>query len=139
MTNPLIIERVINAPVNKVWQAITDKDQMKHWYFDLPDFEPVVGTEFRFYGGPEDRQYLHVCVVTEVIENKKIAYTWRYDGYEGNSEVAFELSPEGEKTKVKLTHSGLETFPEIPDLARKNFEGGWTELIGNLLPGFVEK
>jgi uncharacterized protein YndB with AHSA1/START domain len=138
MNLPFTIERVISAPVNKVWKAITDKDQMKHWYFNLPDFKPLVGTEFRFSGGPEDRQYLHICKVTEVIENKKISYTWRYDGYEGNSEVTFELFPEGEKTRVKLTHAGIETFPKIADFARENFEGGWTELIGKLLPDFVE-
>ncbi len=33
---PFIIERTYNAPVSKVWSAITDKDQMKQWYFDIP-------------------------------------------------------------------------------------------------------
>ena len=29
----IIIERTFNAPVDAVWNAITDKDQMKQWYF----------------------------------------------------------------------------------------------------------
>ena len=32
---PLVIERTLNAAIEKVWQAITGKDQMKQWYFDL--------------------------------------------------------------------------------------------------------
>ena len=136
---PFIIERTFNAPVEKVWQAITDKDQMKQWYFDLPDFKPEQGLEFSFEGGPEDKKYLHLCRITEVIENKKIAYTWRYDGYEGNSLVTFELFAEGDKTRLKLTHEGLETFPASnPDLAKENFVAGWTDLIGSLLKKYVE-
>ena len=139
MNAPLIVERVVNAPVKKVWQAITDKDQMKQWYFDLPDFSPDAGTEFRFWGGTPEKQYLHICVVKEVIKEKKISYSWRYDGYKGDSLVTFELFEEGEQTRVKLTHDLIESFGDIPDFARSNFEGGWNELIGNLLPGFVEK
>lgn len=132
------IERILNAKIKTVWQAITDKDQMKKWYFDLPDFKTEVGSEFRFFGGTPEKQYLHICVVKEVVEFKKISYTWRYDGYEGDSLVTFELFAEGEKTKIILTHSGLETFPPIKDLAKENFEMGWTELIGKLLKDFVE-
>ena len=50
---PIVIERTFNAAVSVVWNAITDKDQMKQWYFDLPDFKPVMGLEFQFWGGDE--------------------------------------------------------------------------------------
>ena len=33
----------IKTNVQKVWQALTDKSQMKEWYFDIPDFELRVG------------------------------------------------------------------------------------------------
>ena len=138
MNTPLIVEHLVNAPVKKVWEAITDKNQMKNWYFDLPGFKPEVGAEFRFWGGTPERQYLHISVVKEVIKEKKISYSWRYDGYEGDSLVTFELFPEGSQTRVRLTHALLESFPAIPDFARSNFEAGWSELIGKLLPGFVE-
>ena len=36
---PIVIEQTVNAPVSKVWQAITDKNQMKQWYFDLKEFK----------------------------------------------------------------------------------------------------
>lgn len=138
---PFVIERTYNASTEKVWKAITDKDQMKQWYFDIANFKPEVGVEFEFYGGsPEGIQYRHLCKIIEVIKGKKLTYSWRYDGYEGNSYVTFELFPEGEKTRLKLTHKGLETFPaNNPDFAKKNFAEGWNEIIGSILKDFVEK
>jgi uncharacterized protein YndB with AHSA1/START domain len=136
---PFIIERTYNAPVEKVWRAITDREQMKQWYFDIKEFKPVVGFEFQFEGGPDDRSYLHLCKITEVVENKKLTYSWRYDGFEGISFVTWELFKEGNKTRVRLTHAGLETFPATnPDFAKKNFEAGWTEITGKLLAEFLE-
>ena len=136
---PFVIERTFDVPVAKVWAALTDSAQMKHWYFDLPGFQPKVVYEFEFLGGPPGREYLHKCKVTQAIENKIIAYTWRYEGYPGNSEVSFELIPHGNKTTVKLTHKGLETFGTTnPDLAKKNFADGWTDIVGNSLRRFLQ-
>lgn len=135
------IERILNAPIEKVWKAISNKEEMKHWYFDLAEFKPEVGFEFEFTGGPSDgAQYIHQCKITEAILNKKLTYSWAYKGYEGKSLVTFELFKEGEKTKIKLTHTGLETFPSTnKDFARTNFEAGWNEIIGKSLPHFVEQ
>jgi uncharacterized protein YndB with AHSA1/START domain len=137
-SEPFVIERVYNAPVEKVWRAITDKDDMKQWYFDLPEFKPEVGFEFQFEGGNEGRTYLHLCKVTEVVTGKKLTYSWRYKGYEGNSFVTFELFPEGNNTRLKLTHEGLDTFPPISDFAKQNFVAGWTEIIGESLEKFLK-
>ncbi len=134
----IIIERTYNSPADRVWKAITDRDEMKQWYFDLEAFKPETGFEFQFYGGTPEKQYLHLCKVTEVVPGKKITYSWRYDGYPGISYVTFELFEEGDKTRIKLTHEGLESFPaDVPDFARKNFVEGWTELIGTLLEEYV--
>jgi len=72
---PFVIERTYNATAEKVWQAITDKNQMKQWYFDLKEFKPEVCFEFQFYGGTPEKQWLHLCKVTEVIPMKKLAYS----------------------------------------------------------------
>lgn len=137
---PFVIERIFHAPIETVWKAITDKNDMKQWYFDLVEFKPEVGFEFRFEGGPDEgTRYLHVCVVTEVLEGKKLTYSWRYDGYPGISFVTFELFPEADKTRLLLTHAGLESFPaSIPDFAKENFVEGWTEIIGTSLKSFLE-
>jgi uncharacterized protein YndB with AHSA1/START domain len=138
---PFIIERTYNAPIAKVWKAITNKDDMKQWYFDLPEFKAEVGFEFQFKGGrDESNQYLHLCKITEVVPEKRLTYSWRYDGYAGNSFVTFELLKEGkEKTKLILTHHGLETFPASnPDFVKANFAEGWTSIVGTSLKNFVE-
>jgi uncharacterized protein YndB with AHSA1/START domain len=135
---PLVLERTFDAPVALVWKALTEVDDIKHWSFDIREFEPRVGFEFQFYGEGKGVKYSHLCRITEVVPNKKLAYTWRYEGYAGDSLVTFELFAEGSRTRVRLTHAGLETFPAIAAFARKNFTEGWTQLVGSNLKTFVE-
>lgn len=138
---PFVMERIFNASPEMIWKAITDKDEMRKWYFDLKEFKPEVGFEFKFWGGKDDdHQYLHICEVTEVIPLKKLAYSWRFDGYQGMSYVTFELIVDGKNTKVRLTHAGLETFPSSnSDFAKDNFVTGWTAIIGSNLKDYLEK
>lgn len=138
---PVVVERIVRATPKRVWDAITKKDLMKQWYFDLSDFKAEVGFQFSFPGeGHKGAKYTHLCEVTEVIPTRKLAYTWRYEGLEGTSIVSFELEKAESGTKVILTHSGLDSFPAgNPDFSRSSFNGGWTELIGKLLPAFVER
>jgi uncharacterized protein YndB with AHSA1/START domain len=139
LAEAVMVERSFNAPVALVWKALTDVDQMRQWYFDLKEFKAEVGFEFEFAVEHEGNSYHHLCRVTEVVPQKKIAYTWRYKGQPGDSLVTIELSPDGDKTRLKLTHTGIETFPQTPAYARKNFEAGWTTIIGTELKQFVEK
>ena len=114
---------------------------MKKWYFDLEEFKAEPGFEFSFTGGKDDVEYLHRCKVIDVVPQRKLSYTWKYEGYPGESKVIFELFPEGNKTKLKLTHEGLETFAAAanPDFDRKNFVDGWTQIIGKALQEYVSK
>jgi len=139
LAEAVVIERTFNAPIVRVWKALTDKDEMKGWYFDLKEFKPEVGFEFEFTVEHEGFKYSHLCKITDVIPQKKLAYTWRYEGHEGDSLVTFELFREDENTRVKVTHTGIDTFPKTPAYARKNFENGWTQLIGTELKQFVER
>jgi len=137
---PFVIERIYNAPIEKVWKALTDKKQMKQWYFDIADFKPEPGFEFTFTGGSEEKTYVHLCKVVEVIPNKKLKHSWSYKDYEGMSYVTWELFSEGASTRLKLTHEGLETFPQNnPDFAKESFTEGWTYITGTSLKNFVEK
>jgi uncharacterized protein YndB with AHSA1/START domain len=139
-TTPFTIERTLNAPVSKVWEAISDNSKMKQWYFNIETFKPEVGFEFQFWGESADRKYLHLCKITEVIKEKKLSHTWTYKDYPGESIVTWELFPEGNKTRVVLTHSGLETFPQdSPDFKKESFAQGWTHIVGTSLKEFVEE
>ena len=137
---PIEIERTFDTPIAKVWKAISSKDDMKQWYFEIAEFKPEVGFEFQFWGGSDDKKYLHLCRVTEAVTDSKLAYSWRYDEFEGSSLVVFELSAQGEKTKLKFSHEGLETFPKNdPDFARESFAEGWDYIINKSLREFVER
>jgi uncharacterized protein YndB with AHSA1/START domain len=136
---PITVERLFNAPVLKVWKAISDKDEMKKWYLDLPAFKAEVGFEFEFYGGgTPEKQYLHKCKVMTVVPGKKLAYSWRFEGYRGDSLVTFELFEEEKGTRLKLTHEGIHTFPDTKEFSRENFEG-WNYLVNIVLKDFLEK
>ncbi len=137
---PFVIERLFDVPVNRVWDALTKNEQMKKWYFQLADFKPVVGFEFSFTGkADENTEYTHLCTVTEVIPGKKLSYSWRYKGYPGYSVVSFELSEEGNKTRIKLTHEGIESFAAAgKDFRKENFAEGWSQILDKSLKGFLE-
>ncbi|MDZ4715397.1 MAG: SRPBCC domain-containing protein [Cytophagales bacterium] len=136
----VVVERVFDAPVKKVWQALTVNELMKQWHFDVPGFKAEKGFKFEFTSGPSpERQYVHLCEIVEVIPERKLAHTWMYKGYEGSSTVMFELFDEGGKTRLKLTHSGIDSFPiSNTDFARGNFEKGWTEIVNTSLKKFLE-
>ncbi|MBA3648293.1 MAG: SRPBCC domain-containing protein [Chitinophagales bacterium] len=138
--NPIVIERVFNAPISKVWKAITDNNEIKKWYFPLEDFRPEAGFKFTFIGGKEGgTQYLHLCEITEVIKGKKLTYSWKYDGYPGQSYVSFELFDQGDKTLLKLTHTGVESFAAAgTDFEKQNFVEGWTYFVNKALKEYLE-
>jgi uncharacterized protein YndB with AHSA1/START domain len=141
-TEPVIKEVLLNVPVSKVWKAITNKQDMSHWCFDLlTEFKPEKGFEFQFKGkGEKGQLYLHLCKVTEAIPGKKLSYSWRYKDYLGNSLVTFELFEEGEKTRLRLTHEGIESFgKDNPDLAKESFDKGWSEILGKSLKEYLEE
>jgi uncharacterized protein YndB with AHSA1/START domain len=137
---PFVIERTLNAPVERVWKALTDRDQMQQWYFDIAEFKPEPGFEFTFNGGSDDKIYVHLCKIIEAVPNKKLKHSWTYKDYPGDSYVTWELFPEGNGTKLKLTHEGLETFPtDNKDFAKESFAQGWTFIVGKSIIEFVEK
>ncbi|MBL7932362.1 MAG: SRPBCC domain-containing protein [Bacteroidia bacterium] len=136
------VEKIVNHPVTKVWKALTDKEQMKQWFFNLDQFKAEKGFQFKFAGkGHKGEQYIHACTITETIPNKKLQYSWTYEGHEGFSLVTFDLIElEKNQTKVILTHRGLNSFPQNnPDFAPDSFNGGWNHLVGISLPEFLDK
>lgn len=139
-TKPLIVERTYNAPIEKVWKAITDRSQMKEWYFDLEDFKPEKGFKFSFTGGDEHVQYVHNCEVLEADPPNKLSHTWTYEANPGYSVVTWELFKENEKqTRVKLSHEGLPSFSNgDPNFEVSSFTKGWNSILGESLRKYLE-
>lgn len=137
---PLIVESVYDAPIENVWNALTDNNEIKKWYFQLQDFKPKIGFKFDFLGGSDEGpQFLHLCEITQLEEGKKIAYTWKYDNYPGNSEITWELFETGDKTRLTLTHSGLDSFAENgEDFSKESFKGGWNYFLNDALKKYLE-
>lgn len=138
---PVVAEKVYDAPLERVWRALTDVDQMKQWYFDLDEFRLEVGFRFSFAGqGHKGAQYIHICTITDFIPKQKLQYSWTYKDHPGYSLVTFQLSQSGNKTRLVLTHHGLETFPQDnPDFAPGSFNQGWTHIVGVGLAEFLAK
>lgn len=138
---PVLVERVFDTPINKVWQAITDKEQMKKWYFILDEFKAELGFQFTFPGkGQQGEEYLHLCTITDILKPNRLQYSWKYKNHPGYSLVTFQLFETGNQTRLILSHHGLETFPQDkPDFARNSFNAGWNEIINVSLTRFLEQ
>lgn len=132
-TAVIVIERTYDAPVGRVWDALTDIDKLNQWFFKLEDFKAELGFAFSFTGNDNGVKVVHECVVTEIVPMRKLTYSFIYSGYPQKSYVTFALFSEGEKTKLILTHSELEEIAKgSPQYAREKFRGGWTYLAGKL-------
>jgi uncharacterized protein YndB with AHSA1/START domain len=137
---PIIIEETFNVPVETVWNAITQVEQMCRWFFEnIPSFKPEVGFEIQFNVKSQDRNFLHKWKITEMEPLKKISYNWEYENYRGNSFVVFELFEENNSTMLRLTHQVTESFPQnIPEFKRESGIEGWNYFIKNTLKAFLE-
>lgn len=140
-TDPIVVEQTYNAPIVVVWNAITDKDQMRQWFFEtINDFKPEVGFETEFNVECEGQVYPHQWKVTEVVSQRRIVYEWRYGGYPGDSSVTWELSETSGGTTLKLTHKGSETFPQDnPVFSRESGVAGWVYFIRESLGAYLER
>ena len=139
-SEPIVIEKKFPVSAELIWKALTVPKEMKKWYFDIPAFKAEPGFEFSFKGGTENREYIHLCKIIEVIEGQKLSYTWKYKGTEGETLLSFKLQQEGDETSIKLTHSGFETFPaDNPDLHWNNFYEGWSYILGTSLKGYLQR
>ena len=137
MSNPLIKEFNYDVPIEKAWRALTDKDKMKKWYFpQLEKFKAIVGFKFQF--DDDGAGYQKEWIVTKVVEGRTLAHSWAYKGYRGSSEVIFDLFAEENKTRLQVTQTGLESFPDDPHFKRERFEWGWDNLLGQNLKNLLE-
>jgi uncharacterized protein YndB with AHSA1/START domain len=138
--DPIVVEQTFSAPIDRVWRSITDGDQMRRWFFEsIEEFRPEPGFDTRFSVRSGDRDYLHLWRVTDVIPERRIAYDWKYGGYPGESFVVWELSETGDGTRLKLTHTGVETFPQDnPAFTRESCQAGWRYFLCDRLRAFLE-
>ena len=138
---PVVVERTFDAPADKVWRAITDGEQMKHWFMkEIAAFKAEVGFETEFTVHYEGRDYSHLWKVVEVVPGRKIAVEWKFGGMNGVSVATMELFAEGKKTRLLLTHEGVDSYPQDNlGFRRGSFQAGWNAIIGEQLEEHLAK
>jgi uncharacterized protein YndB with AHSA1/START domain len=145
----IVSEVDINAPADKVFQALTDPKQLMQWWnsdectTEFFEMDARRGGRWRF--GTRNSK-LNVNGVSrffcqgEVLEYdppRLLAYTWIANWHDDKTRrtiVRWELTPSKDGTHVKVTHSGL----AHEAVARKDYSGGWPGVV-EMLKKFVEK
>ena len=138
------IERSIqlNAPVARVWRALTDHEEFGTWFrvsLESP-FVPGQRTRGRItYPGYE---HLVMDVVVERMEPERL-FSFRWHPYavdpkvdysrEPPTLVEFRLETTASGTLLTVTESGFDALPEARrDEAFRMNDGGWAEQLKNV-------
>jgi uncharacterized protein YndB with AHSA1/START domain len=124
----LVREVVIRASPSTIYPFLTDPAQHVLWMGTEADLEPYPGGKYRVLAlgvHPGVGEFL------EVVPNEKVVFTFGWDEPDhpipaGSTEVEITLIPEGEKTRVRLTHRGL------PEDAITDHENGWDFYLNRL-------
>lgn len=145
MTNkdntPIITEQSFTKSKEQVWKAITDANEMRKWFFvEMPNHKAEVGFTTQFNVDAGEREFMHLWNITEVVPKEKLVCQWEYEGYDGLAVVTYELFEENEGCKIRVTATGIETFPsDVPEFRRESCEGGWKYFINQRLKEYLEK
>lgn len=118
---------IIKAPIEKVWDGLTNSKLIDKWGAGPSKMEPVKGFEFSLWGGDIFGKNI------KVIKNKKLVQEWFAGKWKKPSIVTFILRKAGEKTVVELNHT------DIPDSEFKDIENGWKDYYMNPLKELVEE
>jgi uncharacterized protein YndB with AHSA1/START domain len=104
----------IHAPINRVWLAVTDAQQLSQWYatyykWEIPSLK--VGAQVKFFNGEND--IVHATIVV-VDPPREFTVRWEADkNYPSMSLVtSFRLAEENGGTRATIFESGYEMMPE---------------------------
>ncbi|HYS41783.1 MAG TPA: SRPBCC family protein [Pseudonocardiaceae bacterium] len=112
-------ERTYPHPVSRLWAAITEPDELSHWFPSSVAMKQEVGATIEFTGDPNTEQTTGTILVFD--PPHRLAYTW------GGDELHFHLSPTGED-ECTLT---LIDVVEAENAAARN-AAGWSVCLAEL-------
>jgi uncharacterized protein YndB with AHSA1/START domain len=130
-------EILIDAPVEVVWEIVTDAEHVGGWFSDTAEIDLRPGGDARLTW--EEHGTAHGRV--ERVEPPNfVSFRWARpmgaDPREGNSTlVEFRLSEEGEQTRLRVVESGFPELEGSEDEKAKYAEGntqGWKKELGDL-------
>lgn len=138
----LVINKHIQAPVEKVYAAWTDPEIMKQWFapgegMTAPKAEtdPRVGGAYLIHMHDADSGSDHIVSgkYEEVVPNKKLVFDWKWKDGVDRTQVTIELKPQDNGgTLLTLTHRGFSQ----QEFADKHNEG-WKGCLQNLARQFT--
>jgi uncharacterized protein YndB with AHSA1/START domain len=133
----LRLSRVLPAPREAVYRALTDPAELAKWWgpkgFTSPsvDFDPQVGGSYRIAMQPPDGDLFHLSgEFREVDPPARLSYTFRWDPRDPDDRetlATLVLEDRGEETEVLFTQGEFAT-----EERRALHEGGWTDSFGKL-------
>lgn len=130
----LNITYVIDAPVETVYNAITDSESIKNWmgpvgvYCDDVKQDLKLGGAYEFDMRDEIGEHIAFGEYKEIIPNEKISFTWEWkDGDFHDSEVTINLAEKDGQTQVILDHKKLPSKESGEDHCK-----GWTSSLDKL-------
>lgn len=143
MTNRVEKTVELNAPVERVWRALTDHNEFGEWFRVKLDGPFVPGSTSRghiTYPGYEHLKW--EAEIKRMDAPRYFSFTWHpyaiepdvdYSG-ETPTLVEFRLEPTAkEKTRLTVAESGFDALPDHrrPDALRMN-DNGWSVQMKNI-------
>jgi uncharacterized protein YndB with AHSA1/START domain len=109
---------VVDAPVDEVWRAFTDSDELSEWFGADVVFDPRPGGAGAFVEPGGRRE----AVVDDVQDGERLAFRWWPEGDpEAETTVVVEVEPVETGTRVVIT----ETAPVAFASAARLFDFEW--------------
>ena len=129
MSHPLAIEHEAVYPHSpeRVWRALVDPTELAAWLMPN-DFAPEVGREFKLETGADEIGTIEAEVL-EIDEPRVLRCRW--SGVFGDTQVTFELTPEGDGTRLRVRHDG---WDDPPAAERAGFDDGWKQKLDKEIP-----
>jgi uncharacterized protein YndB with AHSA1/START domain len=114
-------EETYPHPPERVWRALTDPAELGVWLMPT-DFVALAGYRFTFDARPD----LGIIdgEVLEVEPPRMLRCRW--SGIFGQTVVTFTLAPDGDGTRLRVTHGGWDG-PGLDH--RGGFDGGWLDKL----------
>lgn len=136
-TTTLTLTRTVSAPPEAIWDVWMDPTSPGGPWFGSARvvLDPKVDGLFYSLILHEGRDWAHYGRFVTLERPRRIAYTWVSEGTRGlESVVSLELVPEGGRTRVVLTHTG------VPDDAFGRQHGdGWAYVLGAIAERFYDR
>jgi uncharacterized protein YndB with AHSA1/START domain len=126
------ITRTLAAPPSKVFQALTDADELSRWWTTTAESDPRSGGAFSYGFEFEDaaRDHTYTGTYHDVTPGERVSFPWQ--GGLGETTVDVRLERAGDGTTVTLRHSGWGDGAEW-DEAVELHEQGWSFFLDNLV------